>query len=568
MLSENHMSTRWPAETEFRKIVLKAEDNGCRICGSALIIRSVRIHRIYSLEGPIQLVCKLSCCSNRDCGERKKLISPRSEIPISMPRWRISWDLLLWMGFRRYKRHWSVPQIQNELLDNYQINLSEDTITKYLSKYQGMVAARHQDMSRWRDDYKDCSDVILTIDGLQPEKGHETLYVVRELRKQRVWFAETLLSGTNAEILKLIQRTKGLSQQLGKLVRGWVSDKQDAFVTAIAAEFPNIPHRYCNNHFLRDLAKPVLEKDSRAKVQMRRKVRGLRSIEKEVLEELDQSQKEDEQLNPQQKKYASSIVLDYCAAVRGILNDNHGGPLRPPGLRMADALEEVSKSLERNLKHGETPISSKLNRLNECIKRGLAVYQKDKDEILGYVKKIKKVFNTLDPKFGSVKKRLIQFKKLKVKFSDTDDPIQVHMNSTMKSFEPGLFVGSDDLEIPPDNLDLERWFKKPKGHERRINGRQHAGTRIVQKGPTLLPALDAHIQQMKPFTYQDLLPYVNVEIPKSQAESIERNRIMVKASSKKKRPKLLKKLENHYQIILQWLIKRQQKQYGAVHTVL
>jgi hypothetical protein len=43
------------------------------------------------------------------------------------------------------------------------------------------------------------------------------------------------------------------------------------------------------------------------------------------------------------------VVLDYCAAVRGILNDDHGGPLHPPGLRMAEALGEVQASLQRNL---------------------------------------------------------------------------------------------------------------------------------------------------------------------------------------------------------------------------
>ena len=64
----------------------------------------------------------------------------------------------------------------------------------------------------------------------------------------------------------------------------WMSDKQDAFVTGIAAEFPDVPHRYCDNHFLRDVAKPVLEADSHAKVQMRRKVRGLRKIDEAVLE--------------------------------------------------------------------------------------------------------------------------------------------------------------------------------------------------------------------------------------------------------------------------------------------
>jgi hypothetical protein len=44
-----------------------------------------------------------------------------------------------------------------------------------------------------------------------------------------------------------------------------------------------------------------------------------------------------------------SVVLDYCAAVRGILNDDQGGPLHPPGVRMAEALTEVQESIRRNL---------------------------------------------------------------------------------------------------------------------------------------------------------------------------------------------------------------------------
>src|SRR5215471_13651110 len=64
-----------------------------------------------------------------------------------------------------------------------------------------------------------------------------------------------------------------------------MSDKQDAFVQAMGTGFPPTPHRYCQNHFLRDVAKPVLELDRQAKVKMRRKVRGLRTIERRVLEE-------------------------------------------------------------------------------------------------------------------------------------------------------------------------------------------------------------------------------------------------------------------------------------------
>lgn len=214
-----------------------------------------------------------------------------------------------------------------------------------------MVAARHTDSELLRAAYAGTKSVILAIDGLQPEKGHETLYVIRELNQKRVWFAEPLLSSATDEVRRLLVRARQMAEALGLPVGGWMSDKQDAFLQGIAAEFPGVPHAYCQNHFLRDLAKPVLEQDSHAKVQMRSKIRGLRAIEQEVLrEQAEVSEGEAERPeNVGEPSDAGQVVLEYCAAVRGILNDDQGGPLHPPGLRMAEALQEVRQSLQRNL---------------------------------------------------------------------------------------------------------------------------------------------------------------------------------------------------------------------------
>jgi hypothetical protein len=229
-----------------------------------------------------------------------------------------------------------------------------------------MLAARQQDLEALRRLYHEADSLILSIDGLQPEKGHETLYVVRELTGKRVWFAEALLSATADEVRRLIARAKQWAEDLGKPVALWISDKQEAFVTGIAAEFPAVPHRYCDNHFLRDLAKPVLEADSHAKVQMRKKVRGLRGIEQSVLNHRRDSTPLEPPPPPGPESVVTEtllsadpppieddpvgdVVLDSWAAVRGILNDDQGGPLDPPGLRMADALDEVRQSVHRNL---------------------------------------------------------------------------------------------------------------------------------------------------------------------------------------------------------------------------
>jgi len=361
------MPHRWPDDTDYTLWELDVLDRDCAYCGRMMHICDHRIRRFFTLECPVKLVCKLNHCPNPDCLGHAKTKSPEMETTIALPAWAIGWDVFCWIGHRRFSRHWSIPQICQELLDSYAIKLTEPCIGLYVQRYQTMLAARQQDSEAMRRQYEGVDDIILTIDGLQPEKGHETLYVVRELTQKRVWFAEALLSATTEEVQRLITQAKQWAERLAKRVIRWISDKQDAFVKGIAAEFPEVPHRYCDNHFLRDVAKPVLEADSHAKVQMRKKVRGLRGIEQTVLKERNHTTEVEEQsqtlphssvvieeTNPEnaslaEEAPAGDVILNYCTMVRGILNDDQGGPLHPPGLRMAEALGEVRESIQRNL---------------------------------------------------------------------------------------------------------------------------------------------------------------------------------------------------------------------------
>jgi hypothetical protein len=361
------MPYAWPEDTDFALWELDVLDRDCPVCGRMMYVCDHRYHRVHTLDGPVQLVCKLNHCPDPRCPGPAKTKSPELEVTIALPKWAIGWDVFCWIGHRRCSRHWSISQIRSELWHECGIKLSDDSLSRYIRHYRVMLAARQQDPDALRRHYESVAELILTIDGLQPEKGHETLYVVRELTQKRVWFAEPLLSATADEVRRLIKEAKAWAESLNKPVALWLSDRQDAFVTGIAAEFPGVPHRYCDNHFLRDVAKPVLEADSHAKVQMRKKVRGLRTIEQAVLQR--QGAEESNRLahgHPEaatpvnagpvdtpppapDADPAGAVVLDYCAAVRGILNDDQGGPLHPPGLRMAEALSEVRESIRRNL---------------------------------------------------------------------------------------------------------------------------------------------------------------------------------------------------------------------------
>jgi hypothetical protein len=354
------MAYHWPANTVFHELTLEVDDRTCYQCFQSLTVCCHRRRRFFTGDGPVQLLSKLCHCSNPACPGHTTTVSPEEETALVMPYWVLAWDVFCWLGHRRFARHWSVPQIRDELADRFAIPLSVDAIERYVGRYQRMVAARQQDAAEVAAAYRRAKGLILAIDGLQPEKGHETLYVVREVGRKRVWFAEALLSSCAAEVQRLLTRAREWVERLGLPVRCWLSDKQDAFVTGIAATFPGVPHRYCANHFLRDLAKPVLEDDSHAKVKLRKKVRGLRAIEREVLAEraaaAAASAPEDTVTAATADDAATvavaaeaDVVLDYCSAVRGILNDDHGGPLQPPGERMAEALAEVRQSLQRNV---------------------------------------------------------------------------------------------------------------------------------------------------------------------------------------------------------------------------
>jgi hypothetical protein len=162
------------------------------------------------------------------------------------------------------------------------------------------------------------------------------------------------------------------------------------------------------------------------------------------------------------------------------------------------------------------------------------------------VGEIVKVSATLDPTNGPSDRRRVDFAKLRDRLGAESDPIRRQMSAVMRSFEAGLFVGGDEPDLPRDNLDLERWFRQPKGHERRIHGHRHAGVRIVQEGPTLVLALDAHLRHPEPFEAEDLRAYRDARPPRHQLESIHRRKIMRKARSKKRRGSLLAELERRY----------------------
>ena len=152
--------------------------------------------------------------------------------------------------------------------------------------------------------------VILALDGLQPDVGHEVLWVVRDCLSSEVLLARSLLSAAAKDLEPLLRE---VAEAVGMPVLGVVSDGQTSIRRAVERALPGVPHQLCQFHFLREAAHPVFEADRHTKVRLKAEVRGVRPIER-ALEGCDDP--------------ATEVARGYCAAVRSAITDD--GPRRWP----------------------------------------------------------------------------------------------------------------------------------------------------------------------------------------------------------------------------------------------
>src|SRR5262249_10932788 len=145
--------------------------------------------------------------------------------------------------------------------------------------YDELLALSTSDTARLRRIAAEAGRVVLAIDGLQPDVGHEVLWVLRDVLSGEVLLARSLLSSTRDDLAKLIDEVE---EALEGPVVGVVSDGQPSIRNAVALALDGVPHQLCHFHYLREAAPPVYEADRHAKVQLKKEVRGIRPIERKV----------------------------------------------------------------------------------------------------------------------------------------------------------------------------------------------------------------------------------------------------------------------------------------------
>jgi hypothetical protein len=300
----------------------------CPVCSRPTWAAAKPWRSVATIEGVVRLHLQLRSCRNADCTRRGVCLRPEQEGRFALPHQEFGLDVIALIGRLRHAEHRSIPEIHAELTRR-RVVICERTVTNLLDRYDELLALSCSDAERLRRATAEAGRVILAIDGLQPDVGHEVLRVIRDVLSGEVLLARSLLSSTQDDLAKLLDEVKGM---LTVPIAGIVSDGQTSIRKAVGEALKGVPHQLCHFHYLREAALPIYEADRHAKVQLKKKVRGIRPIERKI-EGRDDAEAES--------------IRGYCAAVRSALTDDGRPPLEASGLKLQDRLTKVAESLDR-----------------------------------------------------------------------------------------------------------------------------------------------------------------------------------------------------------------------------
>jgi hypothetical protein len=310
------------------ELELPAQRRTCPECGGPLWAAYKNRRTVTTLDGVLRLGVQVRRCRQRDCSRYGVPVRPEQEGRMALPQHEFGLDVIATVGRLRHAEHRSVPEIHAELTRRG-VPICPRSVGNLLDRYDELLALSCSDADRLRRITQEAGRVILAIDGLQPDVGHEVLWVLRDALSGEVLLARSLLSSRQDDLAELIDEVKAA---LPVPIAGVVSDGQTSIRNAVAKALDGVPHQLCHFHYLREAALPVYEADRHAKVQLKKKVRGIRPIERKV-----EGRADDE----------AEAIRGYCAAVRSALTDDGRPPLDACGLKLQGRLAAVADSLDR-----------------------------------------------------------------------------------------------------------------------------------------------------------------------------------------------------------------------------
>lgn len=325
----------------------RPEQSVCLACQQRLQrVVTLSERTVITLKGVIKVIHAGYRCPHAACQVPKRTYRSAAADRLALPGFTFGLDIVLLVGHLRLGQHHTLDETHRLVLERLAplgVSISRREVLYLFDAYCTMLRAgtEAKEDSQWLEQVETNGGIIVSMDGIQPDKGNETVYLVRDALTGRVLAAENVTCSETTVLKQLLVPVKALPIP----VLGTISDAQESLLQALEQTWPEVPHQVCQFHALQDASRPAYEVDRKVKTAMRK---YLQPRLKDVRQQIERWSKE---ASPSEAEQLA-VLNDYALGMQTALHFDGTLPFDYPALAATEALDEVAKSLEQLEKKG------------------------------------------------------------------------------------------------------------------------------------------------------------------------------------------------------------------------
>ena len=322
-------------------------EHECMECGRTLReVKTLSKRTVITLAGVIKVTHAGYRCPDAQCPASQRTYRSAAADALALPGFTYGLDIVLLVGRLHLGQHQTVDEVHEELLERLAplgVRISRREILYLFEAYCTLLRASSEVKGdqQWLAQVEKNGGIIVSVDGIQPEKGNETVYLVRDALTGRVLATEQVSSSETAVMKALLAPVV----DLGVKVLGTITDAQESELKAVEELWPKVPHQVCQFHALRDASKSAFEADKRVKTAMRKQLQPkVRAVRKQIKKHLPTA-------SPQESQQLA-VLNDYATGLLTALNTDGLQPFNYATVEANEILDEIEASLEQLEKRG------------------------------------------------------------------------------------------------------------------------------------------------------------------------------------------------------------------------
>ena len=331
----------------FSKYIFRPEIRKCMNCQSTIKrCRTISHRTIITLDQVMKIDHYGYQCQKEGCEGKNILYRSIKADALALSGFTFGLDVVLKVGHLRLSEHKTVDEIHEHLVKQLAPlgqSISRREILFLFEAYTALLRAGTEvaNDEAWKQQVEANTGILLSIDGIQPDAGNETIYLIRDALTGRILNAENTRESTKERMMQILSPVVALNVP----VIGVISDAQLTELQAVEALWPKTPHQVCQFHALRDAGRLIFQADTRARNDLRgllkERVRKYRQTLRDHLKKAEQQEPKDEQ-----EVERLHVLDDYAATVECALQIDSKAPFEYGGLVTQEALTQIQQSLD------------------------------------------------------------------------------------------------------------------------------------------------------------------------------------------------------------------------------